>query len=58
MRGTSKRARTVVAVAAPALLASGLVGTMKVPGVRAVESFLHLPGEPAPNKATSLSAIP
>ena len=31
---------------------------MKVPGVRAVESFLHLPGEPAPNKATSLSAIP
>ena len=31
---------------------------VKVPGVRAAKSFLHLPGEPAPNKATSLSAIP
>lgn len=31
MRGTSKRARTVVAVAAPALLASGLVGITATP---------------------------
>lgn len=29
---------------------------IKVPGVRAVESYLHLPGEPAPNKAASLTA--
>ena len=28
----------------------------KVNGVRRVESWLHLPGEPAPNKATSLEA--
>jgi len=26
------------------------------PGVRMVESWLHLPGEPAPNKAASLRA--
>jgi len=26
------------------------------PGVRMVESWLHLPGEPAPNKAASLEA--
>lgn len=30
--------------------------TMKAPGVRAVESYLHLPGEPAPNKAAALRA--
>jgi hypothetical protein len=29
---------------------------MKVPGVRGVRSFLHLPGEPAPNKADALRA--
>jgi len=26
------------------------------PGVRTVQSWLHLPGEPAPNKAASLRA--
>ena len=31
---------------------------MKVPGVREVESFLHQPGQPAPNKAASLRATP
>ena len=31
---------------------------MKVPGVSGVENLLHLPGEPAPNKAPSLQASP
>jgi osmotically-inducible protein OsmY len=30
---------------------------MKVAGVRAVESYLHLPGEPAPNKAAALHPV-
>lgn len=30
---------------------------MKVRGVQALESYLHRPGEPAPNKAASLSAV-
>lgn len=30
----------------------------QVPGVREVNSWLHLPGDPAPNKAQSLSASP
>ena len=30
--------------------------TQKAPGVREVKSYLHLPGEPAPNKAAALHA--
>lgn len=30
--------------------------TRKAPGVRTVQSYLHLPGEPAPNKAAALHA--
>lgn len=34
------------------------IETSQVPGVEKVNSWLHLPGDPAPNKAQSLSASP
>jgi hypothetical protein len=40
----------------PAAIEQLAVRVQAVPGVRAVRSYLHLPGQPAPNKAAALDA--
>jgi osmotically-inducible protein OsmY len=43
-------------VAAPERMSELARAVLRVPGVTGVENLLHLPGEPAPNKAPALEA--
>jgi osmotically-inducible protein OsmY len=43
-------------VSAPERMSELARAVLRVPGVTGVENLLHLPGEPAPNKAPALEA--